>query len=132
MAKTNQPSVNHPTHSCQAIVVSCMDFRLRTHLRKWTIDNIKGGFDRLALAGGVQNLPFVLEQIELSVRLHKTEETYLINHEDCGAYGASGSFKKHMEDLLFAKKVILQKFPDLKVFLFYLKLNGDFVDVEKI
>lgn len=86
-------------HICQAIVVSCMDFRLRSHLRKWTAANINGGFDRVAIAGGVRNLPFLVDQIELSYKLHQIGEAYLINHEDCGAYGAEGTFEKNKEDL---------------------------------
>ena len=117
----------HPSHSCQAIVVSCMDFRLRKHLRGFTNKMLKGGFDRLALAGGVKNLPFVLDQVELSYKLHHIDEVYLINHEDCGAYAAEGTFAKHKKDLKFAKKIIHQRFPKLKIVPLYLKLDGKFV-----
>src|SRR3989338_1169898 len=121
---------DHDKHSCQAIVVSCMDFRLRKHLREWTLKMLdQEGFDRLALAGGVKNLPFVLDQVELSLKLHHIDEVYLINHEDCGAYGAEGTFAKHKNDLTFAKKIIKQKFPKLKIVPLYLKLNGSFVKV---
>src|SRR3989338_6428391 len=121
---------DHDKHSCQAIVVSCMDFRLRKHLREWTLKMLdQEGFDRLALAGGVKNLPFVLEQIALSVKLHHIDEVYLINHEDCGAYGKEGTFAQHKKDLKFAKKIIRQKFPKLKITLYYLKLDGEFVGI---
>lgn len=120
----------HDTHTCRAIVVSCMDFRLRRFLMKWTKGNLdQAGFDRVAIAGGVKNLPFVLEQIALSVKLHHIDEVYLINHEDCGAYGEEGTFKQHKKDLLFAKKIIHQKFPKLKITLYYLKLDGEFISV---
>jgi carbonic anhydrase len=119
----------HPHHTCQAIVVSCMDFRLSKHLNKWTVKTIKNGYDRLAIAGAVKNLPFVLDQIELSIKLHHTAEAYLINHEDCGAYGAEGSFARHKKDLKFAKKIIRQRFPSLKITPLYLKLDGEFVKI---
>jgi len=83
----------------------------------------------VTIAGGVKNYSFVLEQIEISVRLHGTKEAYLINHEDCGAYGKTGTYKKHKKDLLFAKKIINDRFPTLKIFLYYLKLDGEFVRV---
>lgn len=132
MAKNKDQKVQnqHKSHTCQAIMVSCMDFRLRKHLRGWakkTLD--KGGFDRVAVAGGVKNLPLILDQIDLSHKLHSIQEAYLINHEDCGAYGEEGTFEKHKEDLLLAKELINRKFPKLKVFLYYLKLNGEFVKV---
>lgn len=120
------------SHRCRAIVVSCMDFRLREYLRDWTKKTLKDeGFDRVAIAGGVKNLPFILDQIELSYKLHHIFEVYLINHEDCGAYGKEGNFKKHKEDLLFAKKILSQKFPALKIHLLYLTLEGKFVKVYK-
>lgn len=121
---------DHNRHTCQAVVISCMDFRLRKFLRSWTQKNLdEAGFDRVALAGGVKNLPFVLDQVELSYKLHHICEVYLINHEDCGAYGEEGTFSKHKKDLKFAKRIIHQKFPKLKIVPFYLKLNGEFVNI---
>lgn len=121
---------SHSSHTCQAIVVSCMDFRLRKFLRSWTQKNLdEAGFDRVAIAGGVKNLPFVLDQVELSYKLHHICDVYLINHEDCGAYGTEGTFAKHKKDLKFAKRILRQKFPKLKIVPFYLKLNGEFVEV---
>lgn len=129
MKKLTKKSVStHTHHTCQAIVVSCMDFRLRKYLRNWS-KKITGGFDRLALAGGVKNLPFVVEQIELSVKLHQISEVYLINHEDCGGYGSEGNFARHKKDLLFAKRILHHKFPKLKIVPLYLKLDGEFVNV---
>ena len=117
---------NHTPHTCQAVVVTCMDFRLQKFINSWTGKNIKGKFDRIAYAGGVKNITTIQDQITLSVKLHKVKEAHLINHEDCGAYGKAGNLQTHMKDLLFAKKVIKGKFPRLKVTLYYLHLNGTF------
>jgi carbonic anhydrase len=111
-------------HTCQAIVVSCMDFRLGKYLHEWCGENIKGGYDRLSIAGAAKDTECVVKHIEISTRLHGTKEVYLINHEDCGAYGASGTYEKHKEDLTAAKKIIAEKYPDLTIYLLYLKLNG--------
>lgn len=121
----------HTPHTCNAIGVSCMDFRLRTFLRAWTQKEITGGFDRVALGGGVKNLPFILEQIELSVKLHHICTVYLINHEDCGAYAEEGTFARHKKDLLFAKKIIRQRLPQLVITPLFLTLDGKFLDVGK-
>ena len=61
--------------------------------------------------------------------MNTTDEVYLINHEDCGTYGAEGTIAKHKKDLAFTKKIIHQKFPKLKIVLLYLKLDGEFVKV---
>ncbi len=118
-------------HSCQAIVVTCMDFRFQNMIQKWTENHIKNGFDKVAIAGAVKDLEFVLSQIEISVRLHQTKEVYLINHEDCGAYGKENSFERHMSDLLKAKASISQRFPQLKIYLLYSKLDGEFISISK-
>lgn len=83
----------------------------------------------MAIAGGVKDLNYLITQIEISVRLHHTKEAYLINHEDCGAYGETGNFNKHKEDLLLAKKTIEEKFPQLTIVPYYLKLNGEMIKV---
>ncbi len=110
-----------------------MDFRLRKYLRAWATSTIdEGGYDRVAIAGGVQNLGVIVDQVGLSVKLHDICEVYLINHEDCGAYGPEGTYGKHKKDLLLAKSVLKQKFPHLKKIIpYYLKLNGEFVRVDK-
>jgi len=119
-------------HLAQAILVSCMDFRLQDYLWQWAKSRIKKGFDYLSLAGGVKNSLFVLEQIKLSYQLHQISEVYLINHEDCGAYGKMGSFTRHKKDLLSFKKLLKEKFPQLQVGCWYLKLNGEFLEIDKM
>lgn len=118
----------HASHSCQAIVVSCMDFRLGGFIHDFG-KKIKGGYNRLSIAGSVKNLDFVLEQIGTSYKLHNIKEVYLINHQDCGAYGSEGTFERHKKDLIFAKKKIQKIYPKLKVVLLYLKLDGEFMSV---
>lgn len=120
---------NHNNHTCKAVVITCIDFRLVKYFRKWSNATIHGEFDRVAIAGGVKNLPFVLDQVELSYKLHHICDVYLINHEDCGAYGTEGTLAKHKKDLEFAKRILHQKFPKLKIIPLYLKLSGEFVEV---
>ncbi len=114
---------------CQALVVTCIDFRFQKYIQKWTDTTIVGGFDRVAIAGGVKSLPLITEQVALSHKLHKIRTVYLINHEDCGAYGEEGSFETHKKDLKNAQKVLAKKFPDLQIVVLYLKLSGDFVAI---
>lgn len=116
-------------HTCQAVVVSCMDFRLGKYLQDFCNKNIKNGYDRVSVAGGVKNLPFILAQISISIQLHHSTEAWLINHEDCGAYGAEGNYPKHKKDLILAENKLKELFPTLKIFLYYLKLDGEFVKV---
>jgi len=115
-------------HSCRSAIITCIDFRFQKFITGFTA-KLTGGFDRIAIAGGVKNLPFILGQIELSSQLHHIKEVYLINHEDCGAYGSAGTLQKHKQDLKTAQQNINKRLPDLKITLFYLKLDGEFVKV---
>ncbi len=114
------------SHTCKAFVVMCMDFRFQKTFDQWLQENLgQGNYDRVGYAGGVKDWGKVFSQIEISKRLHQIEEVVLINHEDCGAYGPAGTPERHDHDLKEAREKVLKAFPDLKVSLYYAKLNGD-------
>lgn len=117
---------------CDAIVITCMDFRFITPVRKWASEKFgRNNYDRVSLAGGILDIRTVLRQIKISNRLHKINKVVLINHEDCGAYGKRGSFKRHEKDLIKAESKIEALFPHLDVETYFLKLDGTFVETSK-
>ncbi|MBT3188269.1 MAG: hypothetical protein HN736_03060 [Anaerolineae bacterium] len=110
-----------------AIVVHCIDFRLQKYLDPWLQKNIgHDNFDRVSLAGCVFDFYAVLRQVEISDRLHDINRIILINHEDCGAYGAEGNYARHKSDLEEAERKLEALFPHLKVKTYYLHLDGEF------
>lgn len=114
-------------HNCSAAIVTCIDFRLQPFINKWIGSNFENRtYDRVAFAGGVFNLETLLQQIEISHRLHHIHKVVLINHEDCGAYGEEGNDQRHANDLQRASKKIQEHFPNLEVDTYYLHLNGTF------
>ncbi|OGE33614.1 hypothetical protein A3C59_00020 [Candidatus Daviesbacteria bacterium RIFCSPHIGHO2_02_FULL_36_13] len=114
-------------HEAEAIVITCIDFRFQEYIHNWLEENFKPRtFDRGAFAGAAKNLDTILTQIDVAVRLHKIKKAVLINHEDCGAYGVEGHVDHHVRDLHAASKTIKERFPDLKVETYYLKLDGAF------
>lgn len=114
-------------HNAEAIIITCIDFRLQEVINNWISQNFAPKtFDRMAIAGGVKNLGLILTQIEIAKKLHGIHRVILINHEDCGAYGQEGTPEKHAQDLQNAKEKILSQFPDLEVDTYYLKLDGKF------
>ncbi len=118
------------THNAEAFVASCMDLRFQKFIERWANENVgEGKYDRVAWAGGIKDLQAVISQLDISVRLHHTKAAIYINHEDCGAYGTSGTAEKHREDLLKAKETTLQKYPNLHVDLYYLHLDGTFEEI---
>jgi len=114
-------------HTCSTIAVSCIDFRFQKFIETWL--NKKIGvkqYDRVAWAGGVFDRNGILKQLDISVRLHHIKKVILINHEDCGAYGVSGTPEKHRSDLIATRVKIHTLYPRLKITLYYLLLDGTF------
>ncbi|MBI2593100.1 hypothetical protein HYW44_00450 [Candidatus Daviesbacteria bacterium] len=117
-------------HIAEAIIITCIDFRFQEYINKWIGSNLKpGAYDRGAFAGAAKSLETILNQIDVSYRLHHIKKAVLINHEDCGAYGEDGHIDRHVEDLQKARKHIMEKIPDLEVETYYLHLDGTFEKV---
>src|SRR6266567_1686622 len=119
------------THTCDAIVVSCIDFRFQKYIRNWLDKNFADKtYDYVGFAGGTKDLETVLKQLAISVRLHNISQVVLMHHEECGAYGAESTWERHTQDLRKAKEEIYKLYPNLQVDLYYLHLNGEFEEVK--
>lgn len=117
-------------HTCQSLVITCIDFRFQDFINKWIAQNLPvSSFDRVAFAGAVKDFETIQKQIEVSKRLHDIKEVVLVNHEDCGAYGEAGTPEKHAQDLKSAAEKIKAEFPDINIKSFYLHLDGTFEEV---
>lgn len=117
-------------HSCDAAVITCIDFRFQEYINNWISSNLPAkSFDRVALAGGVFDFDYVLKQISISKRLHNITKVILINHEGCGAYGEAGTAEKHAEDLKNAAVKIKANYPNLETETYYLKIDSTFEPV---
>jgi hypothetical protein len=135
-------------HRSTAIVLSCMDFRLRDNLAcNLTHMGYKNNYDEFILAGaslGYNGLldynwqPCADAHIELSRELHEITEIILVDHMRCGAYKAKyGSitaieeYEHHCDNLKSAAQTIQQKYPSFTVKKFILSIDGgSIVDVD--
>lgn len=125
-------------HHCKAVLVTCMDFRLhqRADGRNYTADFIKNlgvDCDLITRGGSIQDLvrpegdfnKALLRDSKVAAKLHEVETVYLVNHEDCGAYGGmefssrEEEISQHEKDLQEAKKIIQSEYPDIKVELYF-------------
>ncbi len=86
-------------YNADACIVWCFDNRFGDLLSKfkkkfglrYTDDlEIAGGAMNLVGYGSGENKTFVLDQVEKSIKLHKTPLVILMAHKDCGAYKALG------------------------------------------
>lgn len=114
-------------HSCDAVIVTCIDFRFQPYINQWVGDNFEPKtYDRVSWAGGIKDQEAILGQVEISHRLHHTHKAVLINHEDCGAYGEESTPERHAHDLGEMEEKIKAAFPDMEVEKYYLLLDGNF------
>lgn len=124
-------------HSCEALVITCIDFRFQEYIHNWIAENLPPkSYDRVAFAGCVKNFDTILDQVRISKRLHHIKKVILINHEDCRAYGtenfpdSEAEHQKHEEDLKVASEKIKSEFPELEVKMYYLHLDGSFEQIQ--
>ncbi len=117
-------------HNAQALIATRIDYRLQDEIAEWISENFEDDtYDRVALAGDVKFLDAILGQVKIAHDLHHIKKVVFINHEDCGAYGADGTFEKHVHDLKKAKEEVIEKYPEVEVETYYLHLNGEFEKV---
>lgn len=128
-------------HPCRACLVYCMDFRLHESLANFLADQklVADGADIIRVAGAIKSLAqpqesrdreFLLEMLNVAYDLHGVRQFYLINHEDCGAYGledvpdSEGELATHGDDLRAARTLVKEIFPDVEVFTYFMWLSG--------
>ena len=132
-------------HTCRACVVACMDFRLHEPLAGFLAEQglDEDRADVIRVAGAAKNLArpadprdreFLLSQLRVSRDIHWSKQVYLVNHEDCGAYGPEvlpddeEELEVHRHDLAAARKVLEQELPGVVVVECLMRLDGS-VDV---
>lgn len=137
------------SHHCESALITCEDFRLhqrkdgRNYVAEF-IKQIQKDCDLITRGGGIQDMvrpkadgycDCLLRDVEVSAKLHEAKTVYLLNHEDCGAYSGmefasrDEEIKQHHKDLKQAKKLILEKFPDKEVLLYFGELDEGTTDV---
>ena len=118
------------TLHCDALIVKCIDFRLTQFIRGFTDARLADKtFDEVSYAGATKDWDAIMRELDISERLHGPRQVVLINHEDCGAYGADGTRERHAADLRRARASIQARYPAVQVDLYYLHLDGTFEQV---
>ena len=127
-----------------AAVLTCFDQRIRATVNKFLQRRGILRPDMIVVAGGAKTLAsprndferdFILEQVRMSILLHKTERAYIMCHSDCATYGGLAAFKgdreveskHHCQELERAKGLLKDRFPDLEVECFFVNFEGVFV-----
>jgi carbonic anhydrase len=124
-----------------AAVLCCFDQRISTVVRKFLKKQGIERPDMIVVAGGAKTLAsprndferdFILEQVHMSIRLHRTKRVLVMSHSDCATYGGLAHFKgdqaaegeHHREELLRAGALLTTNFPGISVEPYFVKFDG--------
>ena len=135
-------------HACEAVVLTCIDFRFWRETVKFVEDGLGiESFDFPSLPGAAKAINEAMSDDAIAVQcisvphdLHHIKKAVIVNHQDCGAYGGSKVFNGdeaaeqsfHEAELKKAKAKVLAKYPDLEVILVYAKLTDNGENIENI
>ncbi|MGH9501157.1 MAG: carbonic anhydrase [Terriglobales bacterium] len=128
-------------YSADAAVLCCFDQRIRLAVSKFLQRQGILRPDMIIVAGGAKTLAsprndferdFILEQVRMSVRLHKTQRMLLMSHSDCATYGGLAAFEgdrgreasHHQQELQRAAELVKANFPELAVVCFFVNFDG--------
>lgn len=126
-------------HTCEAVVVHCIDFRFQQAMNGYFDKQFLGAYDLISVVGGVKGLAekeaeesFLLKQIQVSCDLHHPKNIILIQHEDCGAYGGSKAFEDSKAETAFQKEqldqaedLLRRQFPNCDIQKYFVRLTGE-------
>jgi carbonic anhydrase len=124
-----------------AAVLCCFDERIRQATNKFLERQGIARPDMIVVAGGAKTLAsprndferdFILEQIRMSIRLHRTKQMFLMSHSDCATYGGLAAFggdrgrelQHHRLELQRAAELVRANFPELQVSCFFANFEG--------
>jgi carbonic anhydrase len=128
-------------YTADAAVLSCFDYRISTVVRKFLKKQGIERPDMIVVAGGAKTLAsprndfeqdFILEQIRMSIRLHRSKRVLVMSHSDCATYGGLAHFKgdqsaeaaHHRVELLRAAELVMSNFPGISVEPYFVKFDG--------
>jgi carbonic anhydrase len=126
-----------------AAVLCCFDQRIRVAVNKFLQRRGILRPDMIVVAGGAKTLAsprndferdFILEQVRMSILLHRTGHVLLMSHSDCATYGGLAAFggdptkeaDHHKTELQRALELIRANFPDADVECFFVTFEGIF------
>ena len=127
----------------KAMVLSCIDPRFQSkvfnHLKKRKLNGKCSHFTIAGAAIGVTHAKFknwqktFIDNLTISIKLHKIDKLIVINHRDCGAAKFVNRAKKfdkinenriHNESFMKLKKLLKKKFPKLYYEFYLMSLKG--------
>src|SRR5215472_4094168 len=124
-----------------AAVLCCFDQRIRLVVNKFLQRRGILKPDMIIVAGGAKTLAsprndferdFILEQVRMSILLHRTTRMFLMSHSDCATYGGLAAFggdqekekAHHAVELHRGAELLKANFPGLDVERYFVTFEG--------
>jgi carbonic anhydrase len=143
------PRVSLAAGSTEALLLSCMDYRLIDDIVRYMDGRgMTDKYDHVVLAGaslGVLNDKNTAwgqtfwDHVDVALQLHHIHKIIVMDHRDCGAYkvflgpdhakDAATEFESHAAKLRALQAQIKAKFPQLEVELLLMALDGSVASV---
>lgn len=144
LLSTVAPGLARAAGNTEALLLSCMDFRLVDDTERWmATKGLKNKYDHVILAGaslGALNSKFpewgktFWGHLDVAIKLHHIKKVMILDHRDCGAYkvilGEDFGKDKQKENDIHARQMkelkarIVKKYPDLGVEMALMALDG--------
>lgn len=144
LASTSMTWANEPGHDVEALLLTCMDYRLTDEVCEWMDGRgLRGDYDHIVLAGaslGANTSRYrawsrtFWNHLDLAVKLHSINRVIVLDHRDCGAYrlilgedlkdDPVRELEVHAKHLHGLRDLIVKHQPDLEVELALMSLDG--------
>src|SRR5438552_4047763 len=124
-----------------AAVLCCFDHRIQLVTRRFLKRKGVAQPDWIVVAGGAKTLAsprndfeqeFILEQIRMSIKLHRTRRVILTCHSDCATYGGLATYgnnrqaeaEHHLVELSRAAELVQTSFPGVDIDTYFVDFEG--------
>lgn len=128
-------------YQANAAVVWCFDDRITLAVQKCLKRSGFARLDSIRVAGGAKWLAspreeserrFLLEQLQLSRKLHGTDRVILVAHSDCGTYGGVEAFggdpqaeaEHHRAELMRASEIVREALDGIRIECWFVNSSG--------
>lgn len=110
------PTIEIEMNKAQALAIHCIDFRFQNGTQQRLEElGLTDGFDRISWPGASKDAENVTNAAAISIRLHNPDEVFIIEHEDCGAYGEDNSLETHRQNAEKLAQALREIKPSLKI-----------------
>ncbi|HEX5429747.1 MAG TPA: carbonic anhydrase [Patescibacteria group bacterium] len=133
----------------QAVLLHCQDPRFKSHVEKLVVANLgltEEELDVISVPGGGWELArsgvgieLLATGLKIAIQDHGARTVVIVHHQDCGAYGGSGSFRNldherehHDREIRKAVHQLIVRFRHIQDFQGYMAVKNGHVSLDRL